>query len=201
MSVIDSRWKGLYKIAGVAAIISELVILLGIVTYFIYPYTPGKDSTESILQLLQTDPLGGLISLDIFLFVGNLFSIALFLVGAATAYLFVFAPVLDFLFGFNQQLGIDPDPKISEWLGFVLLLPLGFGVSFQLPLVMLFLERIGVFTVRDYLEKWRISVLVIVVVSAVLTPADPYSIFFMAVPLVFLYFGGIALARFLPKTR
>ena len=129
------------------------------------------------------------------------FSIALFLVGAATAYLFVFAPVLDFLFGFNQQLGIDPDPKISEWLGFVLLLPLGFGVSFQLPLVMLFLERIGVFTVRDYLEKWRISVLVIVVVSAVLTPADPYSIFFMAVPLVFLYFGGIALARFLPKTR
>ena len=80
MSVIDSRWKGLYKIAGVAAIISELVILLGIVTYFIYPYTPGKDSTESILQLLQTDPLGGLISLDIFLFVGNLFSIALFLV-------------------------------------------------------------------------------------------------------------------------
>jgi hypothetical protein len=80
MSVIDPRWKGLYKIAGVAAIISELVILLGIVTYLIYPYTPGKDSTESILQLLQTDPLGGLISLDIFLFIGNLFSIALFLV-------------------------------------------------------------------------------------------------------------------------
>jgi hypothetical protein len=67
MSVIDPRWKGLYKIAGVAAVISELVILLGIITYFIYPYTPGKDTTESILQLLQTDPLGGLISLDIFL--------------------------------------------------------------------------------------------------------------------------------------
>jgi hypothetical protein len=80
MSVIDPRWKGLYKIAGVAAVISELVILLGIITYFIYPYTPGKDSTESILQLLQTDPLGGLISLDIFLFIGNLFSVALFLV-------------------------------------------------------------------------------------------------------------------------
>jgi hypothetical protein len=80
MTTIDSRWKGLYKIAGVAAIISELVIFLGIVTYFIYPYTPGKDTTESILQFLQTDPLGGLISLDIFLFIGNLFSVALFLV-------------------------------------------------------------------------------------------------------------------------
>jgi hypothetical protein len=80
MSIVNSQWKGLYKIAGVAAIISELVILLGIITYLIYPYTPGKDTTESILLLLQTDPLGGLISLDIFLFIGNLFSVVLFLV-------------------------------------------------------------------------------------------------------------------------
>jgi sec-independent protein translocase protein TatC len=82
----------------------------------------------------------------------------------------------------------------------VLLLPLGFGISFQLPLVMLFLERIGVFTARDFLEKWRIAVLAIFVISAVLTPADPYSIFFMAVPLTFLYFGGIVLALYLPKS-
>lgn len=127
------------------------------------------------------------------------FSLGLFFLGAATAYLFVFEPVLSFLFSFNQELGIDPDPKISEWLGFVLLMPLGFGVSFQLPLVMLFLERIGVFTVKDFLEKWRIAVLVIFIISAVLTPADPYSIFFMAVPLTFLYFGGILLAKYLPK--
>lgn len=79
MSIVNPQWKGLYKIAGVAAIISELVILLGIITYFIYPYTPGKDTTESILLLLQNDPLGGLISLDIFLFIGNLFSVFLFL--------------------------------------------------------------------------------------------------------------------------
>ncbi len=127
------------------------------------------------------------------------FSLGLFFLGAATAYLFVFEPVLNFLFDFNQKLGIDPDPKISEWLGFVLVLPLGFGVSFQLPLVMLFIERIGVMTVRDFIEKWRMAVLVIFVVSAVLTPADPYSIFLMAVPLTFLYFGGILLAKYLPK--
>ena len=65
--------------AGVAAIVSELVILLGIVTYFIWPYAPGIKSTENILLLLQKDPLGGLVSLDLFLFVGNLFSIFLFL--------------------------------------------------------------------------------------------------------------------------
>jgi sec-independent protein translocase protein TatC len=129
------------------------------------------------------------------------FSLALFFLGAATAYLFVFEPVLKFLFGFNRSLGIDPDPKINEWLGFVLLLPLGFGISFQLPLVMLFLERIGVATSRDFIEKWRFAVLAIFVVSAVLTPADPYSVFFMAVPLTILYFGGILLTTYLPRGR
>ena len=76
---IDPRWKDLYKMAGLAAIVSELVILLGIVTYFIWPFAPGVKSTESILLLLKSNPLGGLISLDLFLFVGNLFSILLFL--------------------------------------------------------------------------------------------------------------------------
>ena len=129
------------------------------------------------------------------------FSLALFLLGAATAYLLVFQPVLNFLLTFNKSLGIGTDPRISEWLGFVLLLPLGFGIGFQLPLVMLFLERIGIFGIRTYIEKWRIAVLVIFIISAVLTPADPYSILFMAVPLVLLYFGGILLCRFLPNKR
>jgi len=75
----SAGWKDLYKIAGVAAIISQIVILLGFVTYFIWPYSPGQDSTESILLLLQSDLLGGLVSLDLFLFIGNLFSLTLFL--------------------------------------------------------------------------------------------------------------------------
>lgn len=127
-------------------------------------------------------------------------SLGLFLAGAALAYLFVFQPVLNFLFSFNQWLGFDPEPRISEWLSFVLFLPLGFGVSFQLPLVMLFLERIGVFSLKAYLEKWRIAVLVIFILSAILTPADPYSIFLMAVPLTILYFGGMLLCMWMPRT-
>jgi len=75
----DPRWKDLYKMAGIAAIVSELVILLGIATYFIWPFAPGIKSTESILQLLHSNPFGGLVSLDLFLFLGNLFSILLYL--------------------------------------------------------------------------------------------------------------------------
>jgi sec-independent protein translocase protein TatC len=122
-------------------------------------------------------------------------SIGLFLVGVLLAFFFVFDFVLDYLLQFNAWLGLDPDPRISEWLGFVLVLPIGFGLGFQLPLVMLFLERIGVFDVATYASQWRIAVLVIVIVSAVLTPADPYSMLFLAVPLCLLYFGGLGLCR------
>jgi sec-independent protein translocase protein TatC len=124
-------------------------------------------------------------------------SVGLFLAGVALAFFFVFDFVLDYLLEFNEWLGLDPDPRISEWLGFVLVLPIGFGLGFQLPLVMLFLERIGVFDVATYAAQWRIAVIVIFVVSAILTPADPYSLLFLAVPLCLLYFGGLAICRWI----
>lgn len=127
------------------------------------------------------------------------FSLALFLIGAATAFFFVFGPVLNFLFGFARMLDIAPDLRISEVISFVLFLPLGFGIAFQLPLVMLFLHRIGIFTVEAYLEKWRIAVLVIFVISMMLTPADPYSMLLMAGPLTALYFLGVGMCRWMPR--
>jgi sec-independent protein translocase protein TatC len=127
------------------------------------------------------------------------FSLGLFLTGAALAFFVVFQPVLTFLLSFNRTLGIDPDPRINEWLGFVLFLPVGFGLGFQLPLVMLFLERIGVFSVKSYLAQWRIAVLVIFAVAAVLTPPDPTSMLLLAGSLTFLYFGGIVLCKLLPR--
>jgi sec-independent protein translocase protein TatC len=69
----------------------------------------------------------------------------------------------------------------------------GFGLGFQLPLVMLFLERIGIVDVAAYVSQWRLAVLVICIVSAILTPADPYSMLFLAAPLCLLYFGGVGL--------
>jgi sec-independent protein translocase protein TatC len=81
------------------------------------------------------------------------------------------------------------------------MLPLGFGITFQLPLVMLFLERIGVCTVAMYLSYWRVAILVIFVLAAVFTPPDPFSMSLLAFPLSFLYFGGILLCKVMPKGR
>ena len=129
------------------------------------------------------------------------FSLVLFLAGAATAFFFVFKYVLQFLFGFNAAMQIDPDPRISEWLGFVLLLPLAFGVAFQLPLVMLFLHRIGIVSLEIYLSKWRMAVMIIFIASMFLTPADPVSMLLMAIPLTGLYFLGIGMCKWMPRHR
>lgn len=126
-------------------------------------------------------------------------SLGLFLAGVLLAFFVVFRFVLAFLFTFYQWMGIDPDPRITDWLSFVLILPLGFGISFQLPLVMLFLERIGVFTVESYLGQWRMAVMVIFLIAMILTPSDPYSMLLMAIPLTLLYFGGVWLCRAMPR--
>lgn len=125
-------------------------------------------------------------------------SIGLFAAGVLLAYFFVFEPVLNFLFSFNAQMGIAPEMRINDWLSFVLMLPLGFGVAFQLPLVMLFLNRINIFTIEAYLSKWRIAVMCIFVLSMFLTPADPISMLLLAVPLTMLYFLGVAMCRYMP---
>ncbi len=127
------------------------------------------------------------------------FSLGLFLAGAALAYFVVFRFVLAFLLTFYEWMRIDPDLRITDWLTFVLIVPLGFGISFQLPLVMLFLERIGIMTVATYLANWRLSVLAICFIAMVLTPSDPYSMMLMALPLVLLYFFGIMLCQWMPR--
>ena len=67
--------------------------------------------------------------------------------------------------------------------------------------VLVLLERIGIFTIEAYASKWRVAVLVICVISMLLTPADPQSMLLMAIPLVGLYIGGIGLCKYLPKRK
>lgn len=120
-------------------------------------------------------------------------SLGLFLGGCALCFFFVIPLVLDFLFGFNAWLGLRPEMKISSWLSFVILLPLMFGLSFQLPMVMVFLEKIGLFSVPVYKQYRRHAIFVIAILSMILTPSDPVSMLMMMVPLLFLYELGILL--------
>jgi sec-independent protein translocase protein TatC len=125
-------------------------------------------------------------------------SMVLFFGGALFCYFGVFPFVLDFLLRFNDYLGVTPQIRLSEWISFALLLPLMFGISFQLPLVMYFVERLGIVSVQAYREKRRLAILIIATMSMFLTPAEPMSMVMMMVPLILLYELGIYFCRLNP---
>jgi sec-independent protein translocase protein TatC len=127
------------------------------------------------------------------------FSLGLFLGGVFFCFFVVLPVILDYLFTFNSWLGITPFIRISEWVSFAVMLPVMFGIGFQLPLVMLFLERIGIFTVADYRSKRRIAILVIAIASMMLTPPDPGSMLMLMFPMIGLYEGGIWLVAALRR--
>jgi sec-independent protein translocase protein TatC len=121
-------------------------------------------------------------------------SIGLFLGGVVFCYYFVFPVMLSFLLGFNVRMGLTAQIRISEWINFAVMMPLLFGVSFQLPLVMLFLQKINVFQVTDYREKRRLAILGIAFLAMILTPTpDPMSMLLMMAPMLALYELGIGL--------
>ncbi len=120
------------------------------------------------------------------------FSLGLFLAGVFLCFFFVLPLTLNFLLSFNVWLGVAPTLRLSDWMGFATILPLIFGISFQTPLVMLFLERIGIFTVKDFRSKRKIAILVITITAAVITPGqDPFSMVLLAIPMILLYELGI----------
>ncbi len=124
-------------------------------------------------------------------------SVILFLGGAIFCFYGVFPTVLDFLLGFNARMKITAQIRISEWINFAVMMPLMFGISFQLPLVMLFLQKISIFEVPQYREKRKMAILVIAFVSMMLTPTpDPLSMMMMMFPLMALYELGILMCVF-----
>jgi sec-independent protein translocase protein TatC len=123
-------------------------------------------------------------------------SLGLFLTGVFACFFGVLPITMKFLLNFNVWLGIEPTLRLVDWMSFATILPLVFGLCFQTPLIMLFLERIGVFTVEDYRAKRRIAILIIFIAGAILTPGqDPFSMCMLALPMVVLYELGILLVR------
>jgi sec-independent protein translocase protein TatC len=132
------------------------------------------------------------------------FSIAatfFFLLGAGFCYRFVFPVAYEFFLQEFASIGISPQIRISEYLSFTARMLLGFGVTFELPVVTFFLARIGVVTHRTLTAYWRYAIVVIFVVAAVLTPGpDIASQMLMATPLLVLYALSIGVAYVFGRT-
>ncbi len=128
-------------------------------------------------------------------------STVLFLLGVAFCYYFVFGKVFAFINDFAPK-SITPAPDIEAYFSFVITMFLAFGVTFEIPIVVILLVRFGVVGV-DKLKEARPYVIVgAFVVSAVVTPPDVLSQFMLAVPMCLLYEAGLFMSRFVaPRAK
>jgi sec-independent protein translocase protein TatC len=90
----------------------------------------------------------------------------------------------------------------DRYLRFVMFMGLAFGLTFEFPLVLVFLSMAGVLSSQTMMRAWRPAVALIIVVAAVVTPSqDPISLFSMAIPMWIFYFAAAGVARFLIEPR
>lgn len=122
----------------------------------------------------------------------------LFVTGAVFAYFFILPPAVHFLQGYNSdQFQILVQAK--TYYKFEMLTMMGVGLAFQVPLVLLALQALGVITSRTLTKNWRYAIVIIAVIAAALPGVDPVTTFFEAMPLVILYLASIVLLKIVDR--
>lgn len=127
-------------------------------------------------------------------------SLGLFLAGVVACQLVVLPKAIAALLWFNEWLNLDPDLRLNEWLSFAIMFPVFFGLSFQTPLVMMLLNKLGIMEVDHYRDKRRLAYFVLAVVAALGPSIDVFSMMFQWIALCMLYELGIWLCLWSPRT-
>ena len=122
-------------------------------------------------------------------------SYTLFLCGMAFAYFVVFPTIFRVMAHYNAPLGAEMTTDIDNYLSFVLTMFIAFGVTFEVPIVVVLLVRMNVVTLKKLKEVRPYVIVGAFVISAVVTPPDVFSQLILASPLVVLYEAGIIAAR------
>ena len=172
------------KVAFFSAIFLGSPVLLIQIYKFI---APGlyKNEKKAILPYLISTPI-------------------LFLFGGLLVYYLVMPLAIKFFLSFetlgsNTTLSIQLEAKVNEYLSLIMRLIFAFGISFQLPILLNLLARIGVVN-SEYLRSRRRYVIVIIFAfAAILTPPDPITQVGLAIPLLLLYELSILTVKFIEK--
>lgn len=123
-----------------------------------------------------------------------IFATTMFISGAMFAYYIVFPYGFAYLINFGNQM-FTAMPSIGEYVNFFGKLMFGFGISFELPVITLFLAKLGMVTDQTLKDYFKYAIVLIFVLSALLTPPDLVTQFMMSIPLIVLYGVSILIAR------
>lgn len=132
---------------------------------------------------------------------GFLFStVSLFFAGIGFGYFFVLPNVLRFLVSFKGP--VQPMISLNEYFDLILMILLGLGLVFELPVLIFFLSLFGIVTPKFLWKNFRYAILVIAVVAAIITPTpDATTMLVFMAPMVGLYFVGIAVSSVVTRRR
>lgn len=130
----------------------------------------------------------------------------LFLIGAMLVYFLVMPLAMNFFLGMEQDGGagkasIQLLPRVSEYLGLIMVLIFAFGIVFQLPVVLTLMARVELLTAADLRRRRKYAVVIAFILAAVLTPPDPISQISLAVPAMLLYEISIIAVRYVERSK
>jgi sec-independent protein translocase protein TatC len=130
----------------------------------------------------------------------------LFIAGGAFVFYLMLPTAIHFFLSYEQptvpgQIGIELQPKVSEYLDLVMTLIIAFGVTFQMPLVLALLGRVGIVSAKWLRDIRRYAIVGIFAIAAVITPPDLFSMLSLAFPLVGLYEISILLVALIERGR
>ncbi|HEX2759634.1 MAG TPA: twin-arginine translocase subunit TatC [Rhizomicrobium sp.] len=130
----------------------------------------------------------------------------MFIMGAAFVYFIMLPFSIQFFTGYQTPstdgaMGIELQAKVSDYLGFVMTLIFAFGLTFQLPVLLSLLGKVGIVTSNGLREMRRYAIVGLFAVAAVFTPPDAISMLALAVPLVLLYEVSIFCVSMIERNR
>jgi sec-independent protein translocase protein TatC len=119
-------------------------------------------------------------------------AVALFIAGIIFSYLVVIPYILDFLYEYGEALNVATFLTISDFISFVLQLLLGFGIAFQLPIIMYGVSLTGTVSPTFWRSNFRYAAIILVIFGAVITPdGSGVTMWFLAGPMIGLYIAGM----------
>jgi sec-independent protein translocase protein TatC len=168
------------RIATYGGLILSLPVIMWQIWRFVVPALHAKEKKYAIPFILS--------------------SVLLFLLGGTIAYI-TLEPALQFLIAWSGE-DVGQVYQVSKYVRLVTLMVAAFGIGLEFPVLLVFLQFVGVLTPAQLLGFWRYSVVLIAAVAAVITPSgDPISMAALALPMLVLYFVAILIGWVAQRRR